>query len=290
MAINLKDLRYLVALADTGHFGKAAERTFVSQPTLSAQLKKLEEYLGVKLVERQPKNVQLTEVGKQVVVRARRMLNEGDEIIALARNNTDPFAGKLKLALIPTIGPYLLPRVMRKLRKALPHLSLMLYEYQTESLLKRLRDGEIDLGIMALPTAQDGIESRELYVEDFTVALPNNHPLGGKSTIKVQDLKGHTLLLLEDGHCLRDQALEVCSRVDVREAEDFRASSLETLRHMVVAGLGITLMPEVGVGPLSGARRALPVPQSEKPAPTRTVGAVWRKSSTRTAAIARVCD
>ena len=205
--VNLKDLRYLVALADTGHFGKAAERTFVSQPTLSAQLKKLEEYLGVKLVERRPKNVQLTEVGKQVVARARRMLNEGDEIIAVARTNADPFAGKLKMALIPTIGPYLLPRVMPKLRKALPHLSLMLYEYQTESLLARLRDGEIDMGIMALPTSEDGIESRVLYQEDFTVALPNGHALGAKSTIKLQDLKGHTLLLLEDGHCLRDHAL-----------------------------------------------------------------------------------
>src|ERR1700677_3084648 len=199
MAINLKDLRYLVALADTGHFGRAAERTFVSQPTLSAQLKKLEEYLGVKLVERQPNNVQLTDVGKQVVVRARRMLNEGDEIIALARNNTDPFAGKLRMALIPTIGPYLLPRVMPKLRKALPNLSLMLYEYQTESLLKRLRDGEIDLGIMALPTAQDGLEARALYDESFTVALPTHHPLAAKNTIKVADLKGQTLLLLEDG-------------------------------------------------------------------------------------------
>ncbi len=158
--MNLKDLKYLVALADTGHFGKAAERTFVSQPTLSAQVKKLEQYLGVKLVERQPKNLQLTEVGKQVVVRARRMLDEGEEIIALARSNTDPLAGQLKVALIPTIGPYLLPRVMRKLRKALPHLRLMLYEYQTESLLKRLRDGEIDVGILALPAPQDGLESR----------------------------------------------------------------------------------------------------------------------------------
>ncbi len=147
----------------------------------------------MKLVERQPKNVQLTEVGKQVVVRARRMLDESDEIIALARNNTDPFSGKLKLALIPTIGPYLLPRVKPKIRKALPKLSLMLYEYQTEPLLKKLRDGEIDLGIMALPVAQDGLDSRVLYEEDFTVALPNNHPLAAKSTIKVQDLKGHTL-------------------------------------------------------------------------------------------------
>ena len=161
--MNLKDLKYLVALADTGHFGKAAERTFVSQPTLSAQLKKLEEYLGVKLIERQPKNAQLTEVGKHIVVRARRMLDESDAIVALARNNIDPLAGKLKLALIPTIGPYLLPRVMQKLRKALPHLGLMLYEHQTEVLLKRLRDGEIDLGIMALPVAQDGLESRKLY-------------------------------------------------------------------------------------------------------------------------------
>jgi LysR family hydrogen peroxide-inducible transcriptional activator len=288
--MNLKDLKYLVALADTGHFGKAAERTFVSQPTLSAQLKKLEEYLGVKLVERQPKNVQLTEVGKQIVVRARRMLDEGDEIVALARSNTDPFAGKLKIALIPTIGPYLLPRVMQKIRKGLPHLGLMLYEYQTEALLKRLRDGEIDLGIMALPSLQDGMESRTLYEENFTVALPNNHPLAAKSSIKVQDLKGHTLLLLEDGHCLRDQALEVCSRVDVKEAEDFRATSLETLRQMVVAGLGITLLPEMAVEAPFGSQRGLAIRQFAKPAPSRTVGAVWRKTTTRGAAIGALCD
>jgi LysR family transcriptional regulator, hydrogen peroxide-inducible genes activator len=288
--MNLKDLKYLVALADTGHFGKAAERTFVSQPTLSAQLKKLEEYLGVKLVERQPKNVQLTEVGKQIVVRARRMLDEGDEIVALARSNTDPFAGKLKVALIPTIGPYLLPRVMQKIRKGLPHLGLMLYEYQTEALLKRLRDGEIDLGIMALPAIADGIESRALYEENFTVALPNNHPLAAKTSIKVQDLKGHTLLLLEDGHCLRDQALEVCSRVDVKEAEDFRATSLETLRQMVVAGLGVTLLPEMAVESPFGSQRGLTIRQFAKPAPSRSVGAVWRKTTTRAAAIGALCD
>jgi len=287
--MNLKDLKYLVALADTGHFGKAAARTFVSQPTLSAQLKKLEEYLGVKLVERQPKNVQLTDVGKQVVVRARRMLEEGDEIVALARSNTDPLAGKLRLALIPTIGPYLLPRIMPRIRKALPHLSLMLYEYQTEPLLKHLRDGEIDIGIMALPISQDGLESQKLYDEAFTVAIPNNHPLAEKSTIKVQDLKGQTLLLLEDGHCLRDQALEVCSRVDVHEAEDFRATSLETLRQMVIAGLGITLMPENAVDAPFGSQRGMTVRHFARPAPTRTVGAVWRKSSTRAAAISELC-
>ena len=288
--MNLKDLKYLVALADTGHFGRAAERTFVSQPTLSAQLKKLEDYLGIKLVERQPKNVQLTDVGKQIVIRARRMLAEGDEIVALARNNTDPLAGKLKLALIPTIGPYLLPRVMLKLRKALPHLALMLYEHQTDVLLKRLRDGEIDLGIIALPIDPDGLEARTLYEEPFTVALPNHHPLAAKNVVKIQDLKGQTLLLLEDGHCLRDQALEVCSRIDVREVEDFRATSLETLRQMVVAGLGITLLPEMAVESPFASQRGLTIRPFAKPAPTRTVGAVWRKSSTRAAAIAVIGD
>jgi len=288
--MNLKDLKYLVALADTGHFGKAASRTFVSQPTLSAQLKKLEEYLGVKLVERQPKNVQLTEVGKQVVVLARRMLDEGEEIIALARNNTNPLAGRIRIALIPTVGPYLLPRVMLKIRKALPSLNLMLYEYQTEELVKRLRDGEIDLGIMALPAAQDGLESRALYHECFTVALPSNHALVQKSAIKLRDLKGHTLLLLEDGHCLRDQALELCSRVDVHEHEDYRATSLETLRQMVVAGLGITLLPELAVESPFGSQRGLTIRQFAKPAPSRQIGAVWRKSSTRTAALSAVCD
>ena len=288
--MNLKDLKYLVALADTGHFGKAAERTFVSQPTLSAQLKKLEEYLGVKLVERQPKNVQLTDVGRQIVIRARRMLDEGDEIVALARSNTDPLAGKLKVGLIPTVGPYLLPRVMPKIRKAVPQLGLMLYEYQTEELLKRLRDGEIDVGILALPVLQDGLESRALYNEAFTVALPSRHPLAEKGAIKFQDLKGQTLLLLEDGHCLRDQALEVCSRVDVREAEDFRATSLETLRQMVVAGLGITLLPEMAVESPYGSQRGLTIRQFANPRPSRTVGAIWRKSSTRETAIAAVCD
>jgi LysR family hydrogen peroxide-inducible transcriptional activator len=169
-------------------------------------------------------------------------------------------------------------------------LGLMLYEYQTEALLKRLRDGEIDLGIMALPVLQDGLESRVLYEESFTVALPIRHPLAAKTTIKVADLAGQTVLLLEDGHCLRDQALEVCSRVDAREAQDFRATSLETLRQMVVAGLGITLLPEMAVESPYGSQRGLAIRQFSNPKPSRTVGAVWRKSSTREAAIAAVCE
>ena len=154
--MNLRDLRYFVALADTKHFGKAAERSYVSQPTLSAQIKKLENYLGVQLIERQPRRVTLTETGLKILPLARRILQESDEIVSLARNEHDPLSGKLKLALIPTIGPYLLPLVTRKLRKQLPQLKLMLYEYQTQQLLEKLRSGEIELGILALPVPLDG--------------------------------------------------------------------------------------------------------------------------------------
>ena len=284
--MNLKDLKYLVALADTGHFGKAAERTFVSQPTLSAQLKKLEEYLGVKLVERQPKNVRLTEVGKQIVVRARRMLAESEEIIGLARSNTDPFAGKLKVGLIPTIGPYLLPRIMQKIRKAVPQLGLMLYEYQTEALLKRLRDGEIDLGIMALPVLQDGLESRALYEEAFTVALPTHHPLAAKNTIKVADLKGQTLLLLEDGHCLRDQALAFCAtarnRATGAAGTAFGASSLTTVMQMVAGGYGVTLIPQIAAD-VERRDERVKLLRLKNPQPGRTIGLVFRRTSPRKA-------
>jgi len=287
--MNLRDLRYLVALADTRHFGKAAEKSFVSQPTLSAQIKKLEQYLGVQLIERQPRNVALTETGAKIVALARRILQESDEIIALARNEYDPLEGKLKVALIPTIGPYLLPKIVRRLRKQLPRLQLMLYEYQTQPLLDKLRAGDLDVGILALPVAADGVDASELYHENFTVAMPSHHPLAKKNHIKLDDLNGEAVLLLEDGHCLRDQALDVCSRVDVKERDDYRATSLETLRQMVAAGLGITLLPELATRGPFGSGHGLIVKTFAKPVPTRTVGAVWRKSSTRAAAIEAVC-
>jgi LysR family hydrogen peroxide-inducible transcriptional activator len=288
--VNLRDLRYFVALADTKHFGKAAERSYVSQPTLSAQIKKLENYLGVQLIERQPRRVTLTEAGAKILPLARRILQESDEIISLARNEHDPLSGKLNLALIPTIGPYLLPLITRRLRKQLPQLKLMLYEYQTQPLLERLRSGEIELGILALPVPLDGLEAVELYDENFTVAMPNNHLLAKKSAIKLDDLNGETLLLLEDGHCLRDQALDVCNRVDVKENEDYRATSLETLRQMVAAGLGITLLPELATRGPFGSGQGLTVKSFAKPIPTRSIGAVWRKSSSRGAAINALCD
>ena len=286
--MNLRDLRYLVALADERHFGRAAERCFVSQPTLSAQIRKLEEYLGVPLVERQPKRVTLTETGAKIVERARRALQEADAIVELAKTDRDPLAGALKLALIPTVGPYLLPHVAGPLRRALPRLKLMLYEYQTGPLLEKLRDGELDLGILALPITLDGLETAQLYDEPFTVAMPANHPLAERDRVKLEDLRGETLLLLEDGHCLRDQALEVCSRIRVQEEQDYRATSLETLRQMVAAGHGVTLLPQLAADSPVGAARGLRAKPFARPAPSRTIGAVWRKSTTRAAAVAAI--
>ena len=287
--LKLKDLRYLVAVADTRHFGRAAERSFVSQPTLSAQLKKLEEYLGVQLIERAPKRVQLTAAGEEVVERARRILEASDEIVDLARGHSDPLAGRLRLALLPTIGPYLLPNVAGRLRKSLPRLELMLYEYQTDPMLEKLHSGEIDVGILAFPVPMDGLDSFELYKEPFTVAVPAGHKLAQRSSIRVDDLSHETLLLLEDGHCLRDQALDICSGSDVHEKQDFRATSLETLRQMVAAGVGITLLPELAGRGAYGNARGVAIRPFVKPVPTRTVGAVWRKSTARREAILALC-
>ena len=283
--MNLRDLRYLVALAEEKHFGKAAERCFVSQPTLSAQIRKLEEYLGVPLVERQPKRVKLTETGEKVVERARRALQEADAIVEIARTDRDPLSGALKVALIPTVGPYLLPHVVGPLRKAVPRLKMMLYEYQTAPLLEKLRGGELDLGIIALPMPTEGLETAHLYDEPFTLAVPANHPLADRERVKLEDIKDETLLLLEDGHCLRDHALSVCSRVRVNQEQDYRATSLETLRQMVAAGHGITLLPELAAATPVGTARGLKIKPFTKPAPVRTIGAVWRKSTTRGKAI-----
>jgi LysR family hydrogen peroxide-inducible transcriptional activator len=289
MDLKLKDLRYLVAVADQRHFGRAAARCFVSQPTLSAQLKKLEDSLGVQLIERAPNNVCLTEAGEAIVARARRILEASDEMVTLARSQRDPLAGRLRVALLPTIGPYLLPRVAPAVRKALPRLELRLYEYQTAAMLAKLHAGEIDVGILALPVEVDGLESRELYREAFMVALPEHHPLAARERVRLADLRGEQLLLLEEGHCLRDQALEVCSRVGVSDQQDFRATSLETLRQMVATGAGITLLPELaGRGAYRNARGVALRPFA-RPAPERHIGALWRKSSARRAAIDALC-
>jgi LysR family hydrogen peroxide-inducible transcriptional activator len=283
--MNLRDLRYLVALADEKHFGRAAERSSVSQPTLSAQIRKLEEYLGVPLVERQPKRVSLTPAGARIVERARRLLQEADAIVELARTDRDPLSGTLKLALIPTVGPYLLPHIATRLKRDLPRLKLLLYEYQTAPLLEKLRAGELDLGIVALPVPPDGVDTATLYDESFRLAVPANHELAGRSEARTEDLRGETVLLLEDGHCLRDQALEVCNRAHAHESQDYRATSLETLRQMVAAGHGVTLLPELAASGQLARLHGMKVRSFVNPAPARTIGAVWRKSSTQGMAI-----
>ena len=288
--IKLKDLKYLVAVADTRHFGKAAQLCRVSQPTLSAQLRKLEDYLGVQLVERQPRHITLTDAGTQIVARARSIVSESDDLMEIARSHRDPLAGRLRIALLPTIGPYLLPRVMAIIRKGLPRLEMMLYEYQTAPMLQRLQAGAIDVGVLALPVSLDGLAVRTLYDEPFAVALPAAHGLAKQPAIRPEDFQGETLLLLEDGHCLRDQALEVCGRLDVTEKQDFRATSLETLRQMVAVGAGLTLLPELATRGLYATARGVTVRPFARPAPSRRIGAIWRQSSARGPAIQALCE
>lgn len=286
--IKLKDLRYLVALADTRHFGQAAARCHVSQPTLSAQLRKLEDYLGVPLVERQPRRVMLTPAGQEILARARAIAEASDEIVEIARAHRDPLSGRLRVAFLPTIGPYLLPVVAPRLRKALPRLELMLYEYQTDAMLAKLRSGEIDMGVLALLEGMEEFSQRTLYDEPFVLAVPAEHALAQKAPARPEDLRGATLLLLEDGHCMRDQALDVCSGVDVNEKQDFRATSIETLRQMVAAGAGVTLLPELATRGAYAAPRGMVLRPFVRPAPVRRIGALWRRTSPREDAIEAV--
>ena len=198
--MTLRDLEYLVALADTRHFGRAAARCHVSQPTLSAQLRKLEDSLGVPLIERRPGRVALTAAGRAIVERARQLLQGADDIRALARASQDPLAGELKVGLIPTLGPYLLPRVMPRMAQALPKLSLLLHEYQTVPLVQHVLDGELDLAILALPADTRGLQTRPLFAEPFLVAMPEQHRLASKRRVRTPELAGEKLLLLEEGH------------------------------------------------------------------------------------------
>lgn len=289
--MNLRDLRYLVALDETRHFRKAAEQCFVTQPTLSTQLRKLEEELGVQLVERESGGVRMTRAGAEVVKRARRVLQEADGIVTFAREHRDPMTGSLHVGLIPTVAPYLLPYIVEPLHEAFPKLELLLVEAQTERLLAKLAAGELDAGILALPMDEGSVCTRALYDEAFFVALPRGHRLAQKKLLRVHDLKNEPMLLLEDGHCLRDQALEVCALAEIHERTDFRATSLETLRQMVAAGVGITLLPELAAPrPVAGQQSSLEIRAFAPPAPSRTIGLVRRKSSARVETIERIGD
>ena len=288
--MNLRDLRYLIALADLRHFGRAAEACHVSQPTMSTQIRKLEEELGVALVERAPRQVMLTPVGRDIVERARRVLSDVEQMRETARRTVDPEAGSVRLGIFPTLGPYLLPHVVPGLRKRFPRLELLLVEEKTEALLAMLRDGRLDAAILALPVHEDWLEMEFLFEEPFMLAVPGKHPLASHRDLQLAELVDQHLLLLEDGHCLRDQALEVCTLSGAGEKEGFRATSLETLRQMVAAGVGITLLPMLAVKPPVPSSPNLKLLNFKKPPPSRRIAMAWRKSSAMSGFLRQVAD
>ena len=288
--MNIRDLRYLLALAEHRHFGRAAEASFVSQPTLSMQIRKLEDELGVALLERSPRNVMLTDAGRAVAERARVILREVDEIKELMRRTRDPEAGSIRLGLFPTLAPYLLPHVVPALRARFPRLELLLVEEKTEPLLQQLREGRLDAGVLALPVHDPQLQSTLLFEEPFVLAVPSDHPLAQQDQLDVAQLADQNLLLLEEGHCLRDQALSVCRLAGADEKDGFRATSLETLRQMVAAHVGVTLLPVLSVQPPVPASDQIHLLRFKGTAPSRRIGLVWRKSSAMVPFLRKLAD
>jgi LysR family hydrogen peroxide-inducible transcriptional activator len=289
--MNLSDLRYLVAVADLRHFGRAAEACFVSQPTLSTQIKKLEKELGVDLLERHPRQVLLTSAGEQVVHHARSALAEADAIRDVARQARDPESGSLRIGIFPTLGPYLLPHVVPAVHERFPRLELLLVEEKTEVVVQQLLDGKLDVGVLALPIDADHLHEEPLFEEAFVLAVPQDHPLATSSArIDLSALEGEQLLLLEEGHCLRAQALSVCQLHGAGERAGFRATSLETLRQMVAAGVGITLLPALSVHAPVPAYDGIALLRFDHPAPSRRIAMFWRNSSGLGSFLPQVAD
>ncbi len=288
--MTLTELRYIVAVARERHFGRAAEACFVSQPTLSVAIKKLEEELDLKIFERGGSEVSVTPLGEEIVRQAQSVLEQAGAIKEIAKRGKDPLAGALRLGIIYTIGPYLLPELVKHTIELYPQMPLMLQENFTVKLLEMLRTGELDCAIMAEPFPDAGLATAQLYDEPFVVALPAAHPLASRESISAEELKRETMLLLGTGHCFRDHVLEVCPEF-ARFSSDaegirrsFEGSSLETIKHMVASGMGVTVVPQLSV-----PRDPLPhlkfVPFSA-PVPTRRVVLAWRRSFTRYEAIA----
>ena len=301
--MTLTELKYIVAVARERHFGKAAEACFVSQPTLSVAIKKLEDELEVKLFERSANEVSITPLGEEIVRQAQSVLEQAASIKEIAKRGKDPLSGALKLGVIYTIGPYLLPDLVRAAIERTPQMPLMLQENFTVRLLEMLRTGEIDCAILAEPFPDTGLALAPLYDEPFLAAVPSAHPLAAKATITSQELKSETMLLLGAGHCFRDHVLEVCPEF-ARFSSDaegirksFEGSSLETIKHMVAAGMGVTLVPRLSVSedameasqgkPRKGARTYVKyIPFAPGDVPYRRVVLAWRRSFTRYEAIA----
>ncbi len=277
--MTLQELKYLVALADSGHFGRAADACCITQSTLSTQIKKLEDFLGVTLFDRSLKRITPTPVGREILQAARNIVEEAKRIRELAKHGHDPMARTIHLGVIPTLGPYYLPHALTLVHRKHPDLRLFLREETTPQILEHLVDGKLDAGLLALPVTDDQLRAEPLFHEFFFVALPAGHALAGQTEIKISDLRKEKLLLLDEGHCLRDQALDVCGiRDDSRE--EVRATSLETLRQMVGMGLGLTLLPALAIDAAPRqTKKAVETRPFKTPAPRRTIGLVWRKKA-----------
>ena len=282
--MTLTELRYIVAVARERHFGRAADSCFVSQPTLSVAIKKLEEELGVALFERGAGEVTVTATGQQVVEQAQRVLEEAARIKELASAGRDPLAGTLRLGTIYTVGPYLLPKLIPILRRAAPSMQLLIQENYTHKLAASLKQGEVDVIVVALPFDEPGVEVRPVYDEPFLVAMPHGHPWEKRKTITGDELKKESLLLLGTGHCFRDQVLDVCTSLQRKSGlqRTVEGGSLETIRQMVAGGVGVTVLPSTSVG---GADDLIRVRPFARPVPQRRVVLAWRKSFPRPQAI-----
>lgn len=292
--MTLTELKYIVAVAREKHFGHAAEACFVAQPTLSVAIKKLEDELGVVIFERGGTEISMTPLGAQIVAQAERVLEQTAAIKEIAKQNKDPLAGPLRLGVIYTIAPYLLPPLVRTMIDRVPQMPLVLQENFTTRLIELLRQGELDAAIMALPFADQGLVVQPLYDEPFVVAVPKHHSWAGRVTIDAEELKSETMLLLGSGHCFRDQVLEVCPEMSRFAtsgdgiARTFEGSSLETIRHMVASGIGITVLPQASVRDMQSRDGMLRYVPFSEPSPSRQVVIAWRKSFTRRAAIEAV--
>jgi len=281
LVMKLRDLEYLIAVADERHFHNAAKRCFVSQPTLSGQIKKLEDELGLLLIDRNNRHVAMTEAGNAVVEQARRVIAETRVINDIVKSYQDPLKGELKLGIIPTIAPYLLPIIMPSAGKSFPELKIWLYEYQTHILLEKLERGELDVLVLALPIDKHSFTEYDLFREPFRLAVNSATKLAKKDYVCLDDINNQELLLLEEGHCLRGHVLDVCQLGTSSDSMQFQATSLETMRHMVGEGMGVTLMPELAVPKKLTKRDIIKYIEFSEPKPYRRIAMLYKKNSYR---------
>jgi LysR family hydrogen peroxide-inducible transcriptional activator len=291
--MTLTELRYIVAVAKERHFGRAAQSCFVSQPTLSVGIKKIEEELGVTIFERGSTEISLTPVGEQIAAQAARTLDEAATIKAIAQQSGDPLGHPLRLGVIYTIGPYLLPRLLPALREIAPHMQLLIQESYTASLREQLKQGKIDVAILSLPFEEPGMLIQPLYDEPFQVAMPAGHPWQDREAISPEELGQETVLLLGAGNCFRDQVLRFCPNLARGSTasgmqQTLEGSSLETIRYMVASGVGMTILPCTATSHAHESDNLLRSRPFTQPVPKRRVALVWRKSFTRPQAVEAV--